>query len=186
YSAVGTTSIDAAAAAAALRPLAEKAALPIAQLAWGIHDLVTENMANAARVHVAEHGRDPRRYTLVATGGAGPMHAYRLARKLGLAHFLAPSAAGVASALGLLVAPARAARVARSARPLDEIAWPALEATFATLERQALAVLQATLPDGPPPEIERLADIRYVGQAFELVVPLPRGPYTAASRAALI
>jgi N-methylhydantoinase A len=186
YFAGGTMRIDAAAAEAALRPLAEKAALPIAQLAWGIHDLVTENMANAARVHVAEHGRDPRRYTLVATGGAGPMHAYRLARKLGLAHVLAPSAAGVASALGLLVAPARADRVASIARPLDAIAWPALEATFATLERQALAVLHATLPDGPPAEIERLADIRYVGQAFELVVQLPRGPYSAAARAPLI
>ena len=53
-------------------------------LAWGIHDLVNENMANAARVHIAEHGKDPRRYTLLATGGAGPVHAYYVAKKLGL------------------------------------------------------------------------------------------------------
>jgi N-methylhydantoinase A len=186
YFAGGAMAIDAAAAAAALRPLAEGAALSVIALAWGIHDLVTENMANAARVHIAEHGRDPRRYTLVATGGAGPMHAYRLASKLGLGHFLAPPAAGVASALGLLIAPARADRVASIARGLDAIAWPSLEATFASLEEEALAVLRATLPEGPPAQIERLADIRYVGQAFELVVPLPGGPYAAASRAAFL
>ena len=64
--------------------------------------------------------------------------------------------------------------------------WPDLEATFARLEADARAVLAATLPDSTAPAIERLADIRYVGQASELVVPLPAGPYTAASRAALM
>ena len=53
-------------------------------LAWGIHDVVNENMTNAARVHIAERGKDPRAYTLLATGGAGPVHAYYVAKKLGL------------------------------------------------------------------------------------------------------
>ena len=72
------------------------------------------------------------------------------------------------------------------AREMDQVVWPDLEATFARLEADARAVLAATLPDGAAPAITRLADIRYVGQASELVVPLPAGPYTAASRGALM
>jgi N-methylhydantoinase A len=182
----GTMAIDMAAAEAAMRPLAERAGLGVAGLAWGIHDVVNENMASAARVHLAEHGKDPRRYALLCTGGAGPVHAYYVARKLGLRRLIAPRGAGVASALGLLIAPARVDRVATVAREMDQVVWPDLEATFARLEAAARAVLAATLPDSAAPAIERLADIRYVGQASELVVPLPAGPYTAASRAALM
>ena len=69
---------------------------------------------------------------------------------------------------------------------MDQVVWPDLEATFARLEADARAVLAATLPDGASPAITRLADIRYVGQASELVVPLPAGPYTAASRGVLM
>ena len=132
-------------------------------LAWGIHDIVNENMANAARVHIAEHGKDPRRYALLATGGAGPVHAYYVAKKLGLSRLIAPRGAGVASALGLLIAPARVDRVATVAREMDQIVWPDLEATFARLEADARAVLAATLPDRAAASIARLADIRYVG-----------------------
>jgi N-methylhydantoinase A len=182
----GTMPIDLEAAKAALAPLAERAGLSVTDLAWGIHDLVNENMANAARVHIAEHGKDPRRYTLLATGGAGPVHAYYVAKKLGLKRLIAPRAAGVASALGLLIAPARVDCVATVARELDRIQWPELEATFRDMETKAKAVLAATLPEGAAPAIARLADIRYVGQASELVVPLPAGPYSAASRGSLM
>jgi len=183
----GTMAIDMAAARAALGRLAERAGLSPTALAWGIHDIVNENMANAARVHIAERGKDPRGYALVATGGAGPVHAYAVARKLGLARLLAPPAAGVASAFGLLVAPARADRVATVAREMGRIVWPELEAIFARLEADARQVLAATLPGrAAGAAVTRLADIRYVGQASELVVPLPAGPYTAASRAALL
>ena len=182
----GTMAIDMKAAEAAMRPLAERAGLGVTSLAWGIHDVVNENMASAARVHIAEHGKDPRRYALLCTGGAGPVHAYYVAKKLGLARLIAPRGAGVASALGLLIAPARVDRVATVAREIGQLVWPELEATFARLEADARAVLAATLPDGAQPTIARLADIRYVGQASELVVPLPAGPYTAASREALM
>lgn len=182
----GAMAIDMGAAEAAMRPLADRAGLSVTALAWGIHDLVNENMANAARVHIAEHGKDPRRYTLLATGGAGPVHAYYVAKKLGLKRLIAPRGAGVASALGLLIAPARADRVVSIAREMDQIVWPELETVFARLEADAKAVLAATLPGRPDAAIERLADIRYVGQASELVVPLPIGPFTAASRDALM
>src|SRR5262245_36315522 len=142
----GSMEIDLAAAEAAMQPVAQAASLTVAGLAWGIHDLVNENMANAARVHLAEHGKDPRRYALLATGGAGPVHAYYVGKKLGLARLVVPYAAGVASALGLLLAPARTDRVATIARALDEIDLAALEATFQRLVRDASVVLAATLP----------------------------------------
>ena len=181
----GSMNIDLAAAEAAMQPVAEAAGLSVAGLAWGIHDLVNENMANAARVHLAEHGKDPRRYALLATGGAGPVHAYYVAKKLGLTRLIVPYAAGVASALGLLLAPARADRVATVARALDEIDFADLEATFQRLETDARSVLAATVPNSASATILRLADIRYVGQASELVVPLPSGPYTSASQTVL-
>jgi N-methylhydantoinase A len=181
----GTMKIDLRAAEATVRPLAERAGLSLTAMAWGIHDVVNENMANAARVHVAERGKDSRRYTLLATGGAGPVHAYYVAKKLGLRELIAPPGAGVASALGLLIAPARIDRVATVAREMEQIIWPELEGTFVRLETEATSVLAATLP-GKPAAIERFADIRYVGQASELVVRLPRGPYTAQSRSGLM
>ena len=137
YFAGGTMRIDVAAISRALRPLATEAGLSEIDLAWGIHDVVNENMANAARVHIAEHGKDPRRYALLSTGGAGPVHAYYVAKKLGLSRLIAPRGAGVASALGLLIAPARIDRVATVAREMDAIDWPDLEATFQRLEADA-------------------------------------------------
>jgi N-methylhydantoinase A len=178
----GTMSIDMAAVRRAFAPLASAAGLTETELAWGIHDLVNENMANAARVHIAEHGKDPRGYAILSTGGAGPVHACHVARKLGLRALVAPRAAGVASALGLLVAPARVDRVATVARELAQIDWPGLEAGFARLESDARRVIAGTGLDPLSATIERIADVRYVGQASELVVTLPAGPYCAATR----
>jgi N-methylhydantoinase A len=100
YFAGGSMKIDTAAAQAAMATLAGPLGLSETEVAWGIHDVVNENMASAARVHIAEKGKDPRGFTLLATGGAGPVHAFYVARKLGLKRVLCPVAAGVASALG--------------------------------------------------------------------------------------
>src|SRR5207237_4506651 len=134
-------------------------------------------MAGAARVHVAERGRDPRDYALLCTGGAGPVHAYSVARKLGLARIICPRAAGVASALGLLVAPARVDRVATVGLRLDRDPIRALEAAFATLEDDARAVMADSGLALDTASVRRLADGRFVGQGFDLVVTLPDGPY---------
>ena len=186
YFAGGTMRIDMAAVRRAFEPLAVKAGLSVTELAWGIHDLVNENMANAARVHIAEHGKDPRIYALLSTGGAGPVHACHVARKLGLRALMAPRAAGVASALGLLVAPARVDRVATVVKELDQLDWEALEATFRRLEQDARRIIAETGLDPATARIGRIADFRYVGQASELVVDLPPGPYAAATRPALV
>jgi N-methylhydantoinase A len=180
YFAGGEVTVDLPAARVAVEGLAARVGLSPTETAWGIHDVVNENMAGAARVHVAERGRDPRDYALLCTGGAGPVHAYSVARKLGLRRVICPPSAGVASALGLLVAPARVDRVATVGIRLDRGNTAELEAAFRRLEDEARAVLADT---GLPLEIatvRRLADGRFVGQGFDLVVTLPDGPYDAS------
>jgi len=134
-------------------------------------------MAGAARVHIAERGRDPRDYALLCTGGAGPVHAYSVARKLGIGRVICPPSAGVASALGLLVAPARVDRGATVGIRVDRGSIAELEAGFARLEEQARAVMAETGLKLESATVERLADGRFMGQGFDLVVPLPAGPY---------
>jgi N-methylhydantoinase A len=138
-------------------------------------------------VHIAERGRDPRDYALLCTGGAGPVHAYEVARKLGLRQVICPPAAGVASALGLLVAPARVDRVATVGIRLDRDSGAVLEQAFRRLEDDARAVMADTGLELDAASVRRLADGRFLGQGFDLVVDLPEGPYddSEASRARL-
>jgi N-methylhydantoinase A len=187
YFAGGEVAVDMAAALSAVEGLARRLGLESIKVAWGIHDIVNENMAGAARVHVAERGRDPRDYALLCTGGAGPVHAYSVARKLGIGRVICPPSAGVASALGLLVAPARVDRVATVGIRLDRGNIPDLEAAFARLEAEARAVMAETGLKLESATVERLADGRFLGQGFDLVVSLPAGPYedSAGGRAAL-
>ena len=177
YFAGGGMKIDMAACRAALADLAEASGLVPDRAAWGIHDIVNENMASAARVHIAERGRDPRDFTLLATGGAGPVHAYHVARKLGIRRLICPPAAGVASALGLLLAPARVDRVVAMTCRLDAADWPALEAAYQAMAADAAEVIAATGLDPESAVASREADMRFTGQAFEIVVPLPAGPF---------
>lgn len=181
----GSMKIDRQSLDAAIGDIAGKLGLEPTNLAWGVHEVVNENMAGAARVHISECGRDPRRFALLPTGGAGPVHAYYVARKLGLSRIICPPGAGVASALGLLIAPAKVDRNATYMVRLADADWADLEAAWAGLETSALAVLKETGADLSRSTTQRLADIRYVGQGFELVVPLPPGPYAAGSRAAI-
>ncbi len=85
--------------------IGDKMSVSVEQAAWGIHQIVNENMANAARVHALERGKDPRRFPLFAFGGAGPVHAYGIAKALGSPLLLAPLGAGVMSTVGFLSAP---------------------------------------------------------------------------------
>ncbi|HEV8144042.1 MAG TPA: hydantoinase/oxoprolinase family protein [Methylomirabilota bacterium] len=176
YFAGGEVKVDLDAARAAVARVAERVKVSPELVAWGIHDIVNENMAGAARVHVAERGRDPRDYALLCTGGAGPVHAYSVARKLGLTRVICPPAAGVASALGLLVAPARVDRVATVGLRLDRDRIGALETAFGALEDEARAVIADTGLELAAATVRRLADGRFLGQGFDLVVALPDGP----------
>ena len=173
----GTIRIDAASAGAAMRGLAETLGLTRDQAASGIHTLVNETMASAARVHIAEHGRDPRGYALLVTGGGGPVHGYGVAKRLGITRLICPPSPGVASAWGLLVAPARVDRVRSIDFAVPSGALAALEGVFTALEQDARGVIDGAGLDSCAPQVQRLADGRYVGQGFSLVVPLPPGPY---------
>ena len=173
------------AADAALASLEPASGLAGLELARGVFDVVTENMVSAARVHIAERGRDPRRYVLLATGGAGPVHAWYLAARLGIERIVCPPSAGVASALGLLLAPARADRVATVAEPLAALDWTRFEATYGRLEEECRSVLAHTGLDPGAAEVVRSADLRFRGQDFELVVELPEGPYAPGSAAGI-
>jgi N-methylhydantoinase A len=181
YFAGGEVKVDVAAARRAVERLAGTLGLDPVKVAWGIHDIVNENMASAARVHIAERGRDPRDYALLCTGGAGPVHAQQVAQKLGISRVICPPSAGVASALGLLVAPARVDRVATVGMRLDTGSITTLEAAFRRLEDEARAVMADTGLKLETATMKRMADGRFLGQGFDLVVELPGGPYDDGS-----
>lgn len=181
----GTLKLDVKKAEEAIAPLAARAGVSVAEFAWGIHSIVNENMAAAARVHVAERGHVASRFAMLLTGGGGPLHGLDVTRRLGSLRAICPPSAGVASALGLLMAPARVDRVATISRPLSKLDWDELETVYGDLEQDAVAVVSDTLP-GAQPSIERSADLRFVGQGFEVVTPLPAGPYNEQMRRAIV
>ena len=182
----GEMQIDRAAAERAMQPLMDATGLNLTDVAWGIHDVVNENMASAARVQITQRGKDPRDYAMLATGGAGPVHAYHVAEKLNLRRLICPSAAGVGSTVGLLMAPARIDRAISMVSRIDDLDWAAFEAAYQALEKDATAVLEETGADLDQLEIRRIADMRYLGQGSEIVVDLPSGPYSAASKDAIV
>jgi len=152
------------------------------QAAWGIHDIINETMAAAARTHIAEKGGNPSLVTLTAFGGAGPVHAYGLAKKLGSPRFLVPPNAGVGSALGFFTAP-RAYDLVRSHKvPLEVADWVETEAVFRGLEEEGARILQAA---GATETVafERSADMRFVGQGSETSIPFPEADLSNVSRA---
>jgi 5-oxoprolinase (ATP-hydrolysing)/N-methylhydantoinase A len=106
----GRMRLDMEAARAAIATVAEPLGLSVEAAAWGIHKVVVESMADAARVYLVERGKDPRRYAMVGFGGAGPAHASEVARALGVGELVIPPASGAASALGFLSAPLSASR----------------------------------------------------------------------------
>ena len=177
----GTVPIDVGAASGALQKLGDRLSLDGTNVASGIYDIVNENMAAAARVHIAERGRDPSAYTLLCTGGGGPVHGYQVARKLGIKRMICPPDAGVASALGLIMAPIRADRATTIGFRLRDHDLAVLERAFVTLQENATKMIREAGIDSEV-EVHRLADGRFVGQGFDLVVTLPAGPYDAAER----
>jgi N-methylhydantoinase A/oxoprolinase/acetone carboxylase beta subunit len=166
---------------AARRGVMEKVAKPLGvtfiQAIWGIHDLINETMAAAAKTHIAEKGGNPKIVTIVAFGGAGPVHAYSLAKKLGAPRLLVPPNAGVGSALGFFTAP-RAFDLLRSHKvSLGNANFLDVEKIFKELEAEATKILkkEATEKDI---KFERSLDMRFVGQGAETNVPLTERDFT--------
>jgi N-methylhydantoinase A len=149
-------------------------ALPLA--AFGIAEIVDENMANAARVHAIESGKDARGRTLVAFGGAAPLHAARMADKLALDRVLVPSNAGVGSAVGFLRAPIAYEIVRSQLQRLDAFDAAAANTMLAAMRAEAEAIVRRGEPKAPLTET-RSAFMRYRGQGHEIAVPLPVHAY---------
>jgi N-methylhydantoinase A len=171
----GRKRLDLDAARRALANLAARLGLTVEQVAWGIHQIVNENMANAARAHLGERGTDPRRMPLFAFGGAGPVHAYRLAEILRLPRIVCPLGAGVGSTFGLLAAPL-AFDFARSAYGrLDALDWDQTNALLDEMARDGRALLMRSGLGAGDVSSQRSAEMRFVGQGHEVTVPLPDG-----------
>ncbi|MEM9223708.1 MAG: hydantoinase/oxoprolinase family protein [Pseudomonadota bacterium] len=142
--------------------------------AIGVSEVVDEAMASAARRHTIERGFDASDHTLVAFGGAAPLHACRLAQKLGIARVVVPPDAGVGSAVGFLRAPISFEQVKSLRVLISAFEAEAVNELFGHMRQDALAVVRAGAPDGPLTE-RRTAYMRYVGQGHEIPVPVTDG-----------
>ena len=138
------------------------------EAARGVLEVADANMARALRVVSVERGYDPREFALVAFGGAGPLHAAGVAADVGVPEVLVPRAAGVLSALGLLVSDLTYDGSTSRVRPWSEVDPAELEATFREFEADGAD----RVPDGVPVEHERYVDLRYAGQSFDLRIPV--------------
>jgi len=168
----GRMTLNTGAANKAISELAEGLSLNVIKTAWGIYELVCESMAGAARVHIVEKGRDPRSYSMVAMGGAGPLHAARVAQKLGLKEVIVPAASGAASALGFLCAPVSFAVTRSMPTRLDNLDFKNVNSMLESLEKDSRAKLsEAGVTDEI--EVRRQADLRLLGQMHEITIDLP-------------
>lgn len=177
----GSMHLDTERALAAVGDIAQHLHTSIEEAALGIVRIANANMEAAIRVISVERGFDPRAFTLVAFGGAGPLHACELAEALRIPRVLIPTTPGVLSALGMLVADTLKDYVRTVMVPIEN-AQEVITTTLATLEEQGRRDLEH---EGVPAErlvIERYLDLRYVGQSYELTIPFDGDSAQAASR----
>lgn len=143
--------------------LAKPLKMTVEECAWGIHNIVNENMASAARIHINERGGDIRKMALVAYGGAGPVHALGLAEKVGIIKILIPRSAGVMSAIGFFTSPRTFDLVQTYKVNLSEADFKDIETTFRKMEQQVKTSLPPT-QDEDEIVYERSIEMRYAGQ----------------------
>jgi N-methylhydantoinase A len=178
----GKMTLDAAGAKRAIAErIGEKLHLAVEHAALGISEVVDENMANAARVHGIESGKDLRPRTLIAFGGAAPLHAARIAEKLGIGRVLIPAHASVGSAVGLLRAPVAYEVVRSRLMRLESFDAAAANQLIAEMRAEAEVIVRRGAPDAALTE-RRSALMRYRGQGHEIAVMLPVRDFTAADR----
>ncbi len=180
----GAMRLDAAAARRAIEThLAGRLGLSVIDAARGIFEVVNQNMLSAMKVYIAERGEDPRKFYLVAFGGAGPAHAYELARALRMKGVVVPPNAGATSAMGL-VTTASSFDFARSfVTRLDRVAWSELNEVFGAMVAEGRARLAeaGADPDGAGVRVARSMDLRHKGQGYEITVEIPDDVYRRGS-----
>ena len=177
----GKLELDVHAAEAAVGTIAERLGMSVLDCAEGITEIVSENMAVAIRMVSTDRGRDPRDHTLVAFGGAGGMHADAIAKAVGIQKVLVPPFAGVACAFGATTMDVRHDVETTFYAPTAETDVDALNDAFGGLEASVRGLLEA---DGIAPRdvtLDRSAQMRYIGQSYEVTTPVPAGELDAAA-----
>lgn len=174
----GRMKIDRQLSVNAIQKLADKLGISMMETANGILDIVIANMAKAIRVISVQRGYDPRDYTLVGFGGAGPVQAARLAKELGMSRVLIPRTPGVLCAMGLLMTDLRSDFSATSLTRLDEATIEGVSAIYDDLTRRAGDWFETEKITAGARLIGRAVDVRYAGQNYEISVALPDGPIT--------
>ncbi len=183
----GRLRIDLAAAQRALKErIADPLGISIEEAAWGIHQIVNENMANAARIHTLERGKDPHRFPVFAFGGAGPVHGFRIAKALGSPALIVPFGAGVMSAVGFLTAPLAFDFVRSWPGRIDQLDWQQANDLLGEMEAEGRALLEKSGVLPGHISHRRVADVRYVGQGHEIQVPLPADRLSSDSVSTII
>lgn len=165
----------------AIARLGERLGLDPVETAWGIHHTVNENMAAAARMHIIERGRDPRRYAFVASGGAGPAHATGVARILGAPEVILAVGAGTLSAFGCLVAPLSFHLSRTYVAELDDADWNLISQLTEEMAAEGRRLLTGAGAQEDTISLEITAHMRMVGQIHTVTIQMPPGPLTAAS-----
>jgi N-methylhydantoinase A len=176
----GRMRLDIAKAEAALAALAAQAKMTVVDLASSIVEIANENMASAIKMVSIERGHDPRRFALIAFGGAGPLHAAAVARSLRIPRVLVPLYPGNASALGMLIADLRVDKIWTQAFKSNAVDAALVDQQFDRIRAAAVAELRAEGFTGEP-EIAYSINMRYLGQNYEHEVPIPADAVTAGN-----
>jgi len=158
--------------------------ISLSQGAFGVVEMVEENMANAARIHSVEHGVDLSKFSMIAFGGGGPLHAVRLAEKLGMNRVIVPANSSVGSALGFLNAPISYELVQSHYTTLNDFNLESVNDVISCISTQAHEIVTEGAREAELLET-RSAYMRYVGQGHEIQVPIPRHALTVADIAAI-
>jgi N-methylhydantoinase A len=181
----GSLALDMGAAERALAAhIGDRLGLDVGMAALGVVEMVDENMANAARVHAIESAKSYEGRAIIAFGGGGPVHGYRVAEKIGVDRILVPSGAGVGSAIGFLRAPVAYEVVKSLYTRFGRFDLLGVNALLAEMSAEATRTVAAGSFGAPTVE-HRLAYMRYVGQGHEIAVALPARPLTEADVPAL-
>ncbi|MEM9734032.1 MAG: hydantoinase/oxoprolinase family protein [Pseudomonadota bacterium] len=168
----GSFKLDAAASAAALEThVGDKLSMDATEAAWGLAEVVDENMANAARVHAVENGEDLAGYTMIAFGGAAPLHAARLCEKLGIGRCLVPVGAGVGSAIGFLRAPFSFEANRSVFMTIDQFDPDRVKSLFTEMEEEARGFVRSCDAEAEILTSHRVY-MRYAGQGWEIPISL--------------
>ena len=168
------------------RHCAEALDMPVIEVAHGIVEIANSAMVNALRLVSIQHGHDPRAFTLAAFGGAGPVHANRIAEEVGVADVVIPPSPGIFSSTGLLVTDLKHDYSVARVGLVDQVDPDDLAAEFDTMVRAGTAELKADGLLAPDMSFDRHADMRYAGQSYELTVPVNRADVDGEELAAVV